>query len=172
MRKRKPCMAGRAVQWSTKYVVHRSMTRILALIKNCLHTSQSSFYKWTKISSLESTIFYSKMMVKSGLDFLLWDSPSPFRVASSQCKNICSEWQLAWQLSRYLFFKKNSIPLFTIIFKIKNDHFKTRDFSPLIERVLAGVIFKPTSKVSLWSLGPFYDFDVLIWCYLTFPWIR
>ena len=30
-------------------------------------------------------------------------------------------------------------PLFTIIFKLKNDNFKTRDFSPLIERVLAGV---------------------------------
>ena len=31
--------------------------------------------------------------------------------------------------------------LFTIIFNLKNDIFKTRDFSPLIERVLAGVIF-------------------------------
>ena len=29
--------------------------------------------------------------------------------------------------------------MFTIIFKLKNDNFKTRDFSPLIERVLAGV---------------------------------
>ena len=36
-------------------------------------------------------------------------------------------------------FKINSGPLFTIIFKLKNDNFKTRDFSPLIERVLAGV---------------------------------
>ena len=34
------------------------------------HTSQNSFYKWTKISSLKITIFYLKMMVKSGLDFL------------------------------------------------------------------------------------------------------
>ena len=34
-------------------------------------------------------------------------------------------------------FKINSSPLFTIIFKLKNDNFKTRDFSPLIERVLA-----------------------------------
>ena len=33
----------------------------------------------------------------------------------------------------------NSRPLFTIIFKLKNDNFKTRDFGPLIERVLAGV---------------------------------
>ena len=36
-------------------------------------------------------------------------------------------------------FKINSRPLFTIILKLKNDNFKTRDFSPLIERVLAGV---------------------------------
>ena len=34
-------------------------------------------------------------------------------------------------------FKINSRPLFTIIFKLKNDNFKTRDFSPLIERVLS-----------------------------------
>ena len=36
-------------------------------------------------------------------------------------------------------FKLNSRPLFTIIFKLRNDNFKTQDFSPLIERVLAGV---------------------------------
>jgi hypothetical protein len=36
-------------------------------------------------------------------------------------------------------FKINSSPLFTVIFKLKNDNFKTRDFSPLIERVRAGV---------------------------------
>ena len=35
---------------------------------------------------------------------------------------------------------KNSRPLFTIIFKLKNDNFKTGDFSLLIERVLAGVV--------------------------------
>ena len=37
-------------------------------------------------------------------------------------------------------FKINSRPLFTIIVKLKNDNFKTRDFGPLIERVLAGVM--------------------------------
>ena len=35
--------------------------------------------------------------------------------------------------------KKKSRPFFIIIFKLKNSNFKTRDFSPLIERVLAGV---------------------------------
>ena len=39
-------------------------------------------------------------------------------------------------------FKINSRQLFTIIFKLKNDIFKTRDFSPLIERILAGVYAK------------------------------
>ena len=53
------------------------------------HTSQNSFYKWTKIWVLKlHTIFYLKMMVKSGLDFLFWNSPSPFRVADAQCKRI------------------------------------------------------------------------------------
>ena len=38
-------------------------------------------------------------------------------------------------------FKINSRPLFTIIFKLKNDNFKTRDFSPLIKRVITGVLY-------------------------------
>ena len=46
-------------------------------------------------------------------------------------------------------FKINSRPLFTIIFKLKNDNVKTRDFSPLIERVLAGVKYVQTSKLNL-----------------------
>ena len=37
------------------------------------------------------------------------------------------------------FQNKKFRPLFTIIFKLKNDNFKTRDFSPLIKSVLAGV---------------------------------
>ena len=35
--------------------------------------------------------------------------------------------------------KINSRPPFTIIFKLKNDNFKTQYFSPHIKRVLAGV---------------------------------
>ena len=38
-------------------------------------------------------------------------------------------------------FKINSRPLFTVILKLKNDNYKTRDFSPLIERILAGVTY-------------------------------
>ena len=51
-------------------------------------------------------------------------------------------------------FKINSGPLFTIIFKLKKDNFKTRDFSPLIERVLAGVDSlgeKAESGLPAWS---------------------
>ena len=43
----------------------------------CIHTSLNSFYKWTKISSLEITIFCLKIMVKSGLDFLFRNHRAP-----------------------------------------------------------------------------------------------
>ena len=38
-------------------------------------------------------------------------------------------------------FKKNLDHLSSSFFKLKNGDFKTRDFSPLIERVLAGVFY-------------------------------
>ena len=44
------------------------------------------------ISSLEITIFYFKMMVKNGLDFLFWNSPIPIKVVAAQCKNTYPEW--------------------------------------------------------------------------------
>ena len=49
----------------------------------------------------------------------------------------CTGQQQLWRGS--VNFKINSRPLFTIIFKLKNRNFMTRDFSPLIKRVLAGV---------------------------------
>ena len=36
-------------------------------------------------------------------------------------------------------FKKKSRSFFIIIFKLKSGNFKTRDFSPLVEKVLASV---------------------------------
>ena len=52
---------------------------------------------------------------------------------------ICPE-KLNWPGRRgSVDFKKKSRPFFIIIFKLRNSNFKTRDFSPLIERVLAGV---------------------------------
>ena len=41
----------------------------------------------------------------------------------------------------------NSSPLFTIICKLKNDNFKTRDFSPLIKRVITGVRRSGRSRI-------------------------
>ena len=71
---------------------------------------------------------------------LFWNSPS----CCSVQKNLPIKAELAQQVSRYLWrglvnFKIDFRPLFTIIFKLKNDNFKTRDFNALIERVLAGV---------------------------------
>ena len=103
------------------------------------HTSYNSFYKWTKISSLEIIIFEFTNDVKkwSRIYFEMDRAPSELLLPRMA--------ELAWQLSRYLWrgsvnFKINSRPLFNIIFKLKNYNFKTWDFSQLIERVLAGVI--------------------------------
>ena len=41
------------------------------------------------------TSFGLKMMVKSGIEFLFLNLMSPFRVAASQCKEICPE-RLNW----------------------------------------------------------------------------
>ena len=85
-----------------------------------------------------------KMMVKSGLEFIL-KLTEPLQICCCPVQKYLPRLaKLAWQLSRYLWrgsvnFKINSRPLFTIIFKAKNVNFKTRDFSPLIEWVLAGV---------------------------------
>ena len=85
-----------------------------------------------------------KMMVKSGLEFILKLTEPLQSCCCPVQKYLPRLAELAWQLSRYLWrgsvnFKINSRPLFTIIFKLKNDNFMTRDFSPLIEWVLTGV---------------------------------
>ena len=85
-----------------------------------------------------------KMMVKRGLEFIL-KLPKPLQSCCCPVQKYLPRLaELAWQLSRYLWrgsvnFKINSRPLFTIIFKLKNDNFMTRDFSLLIEWVLTGV---------------------------------
>ena len=86
-----------------------------------------------------------KMMVKSGLEFILKFTEYLQRYLLScqansaiQGRYFCTGQQQLWRGS--VNFKMNSRPLFTIIFKLKNDNFKTRDFSPLIKRVITGVI--------------------------------
>ena len=48
------------------------------------------------------TIFGLKMMMKSGLEKLFWNSTSPFRVGA----------ELTWLVSRYLWSQKSSLPIF------------------------------------------------------------
>ena len=81
-------------------------------------------------------------------------------------KNLPRKAELARQVSRYLwrgsvdFKKKKSTPFFIIIFKLKNGNFKTRDFSPLIERVLVGVCWWSDdikAMLDVWFFHTFFD---------------
>ena len=104
------------------------------------------------ISGLKSRVlklsFLSlKMTVKSGLEFILkLTEPLQRYLLSCQAnsailgKYFCTGQQQLWRGS--VNFKINSRPVFTIIFKLKNDNFKSRDFSPLIKRVTTGVSLK------------------------------
>ena len=101
------------------------------------------------ISGLKSRVlklisFSLKMMVKSGLEFILkLTEPLQRYLLTCQANSallgrfFCTGQQQLWRGS--VNFKINSRPLFTIIFKLKNVNFKTRDFSSLIELVLNGV---------------------------------
>ena len=112
------------------------------------------------ISGLKSRVmklsFLSlKMMVKSGLEFILkFTEPLQRYLLSCQANSailgryFCTGQQQLWRGS--VNFKINSRPLFTIIFKLKNGNFMTRDFSPLIKRVLAGVTYA-------WVFLSFFD---------------
>ena len=105
---------------------------------------------WTlSISGLKSRVlklsFLSlKMIVKSGLEFILkLTKPLQRYLLSCQANSailgryFCTGQQQLWR--GLVNFKINSRPLFTIIFKLKNDNFKIRDFSPLIKRIIIGV---------------------------------
>ena len=106
------------------------------------------------ISGLKSRVlklsFLSlQMMVKSGLEFILkLTKPLQRYLLSSQATSanlgryFCTGQQQLWRGS--VNFKINSRPFFTIIFKLKYGNFMTRDFSPLIKRVLAGVHYYRT----------------------------
>ena len=71
--------------------------------KQIPHTTQNSHNKWTKILSLEMTIFGLNMMVKSGLEKIILK----FHVPLQSCccpvqKNLPRKAELAWLVSRYL----------------------------------------------------------------------
>ena len=64
---------------------------------NFQHTSQNSFNKWTKISSLEIDIFDLKMMVKSGLEFFILKFTKPLQSCCCPVqKNLHRKAELAW----------------------------------------------------------------------------
>ena len=93
---------------------------------------------------LKSTFFSWKVIVKSGLEFIfkLTESLQRYLLTCQANSALMGRFfgtgqQQLWRGS--VNFKINSRPLFTIIFKLKNVNFKTRDFCPLIKWVLAGV---------------------------------
>ena len=64
-------------------------------------------------------------------------------------------------------FKINSRPLFTIIFKLKYDNFMTRDFSPLIKRVITGVrslhgMVYDVIKYVAGTIKSLFNFDLIL----------
>ena len=93
-------------------------------------------------------------------------------------KNPPRKAELARQVSRYFWrgsvdCKKKSRPFFIIIFKLKNSNFKTRDFSPLIERVLAGVseeILSLFPYFMQWE-KPFFDYTIIHRQKTTINWV-
>ena len=94
---------------------------------------------------LKLSFFSLKMVVKSGLEFILkLTEPLQRYLLSRQANSatlgryFCTGQQQLWRGS--VNFKINYRPLFNILCKLKNDNFKTRDFSPLIKRVITGVL--------------------------------
>ena len=82
------------------------------------------FISGLKSRVLKLSFLSLKIIVKSGLEFILKLTEPGLAAQQVSLKGLGQ-------------FQINSRPLFTIICKLKNDNFKTREFSPLIERVLA-----------------------------------
>ena len=79
------------------------------------HTSYNSFNKWTKISSLEITIFDWKMMVKSGLDIFILKFTKPLQRYLLTCQANSAFLGSSLVKFKIIF----PIPLFTTTFKQK-----------------------------------------------------
>ena len=120
------------------------MSKKIGFYLNGLTPVITLFISGLKSRVLKLSFLSFKMMVKTGLEFIL-KLTEPLQSCCCPVQKFLPRLaELAWQLSRYLWrgsvnFKINSRPLFTVIFKLKNDKFLTRDFSPLIERFLTGV---------------------------------
>ena len=97
------------------------------------------------------------MMVKSGLEIIL-KFTEPLQIYLLSCLansailgRYCTRQQQIWRGS--VDFKIKSLDNFLPSFLSKNGNFKTRDFSPLIKRVLAGVMDDNTSVIKTRSLS-------------------
>ena len=62
----------------------RGLVPTIHFMTGYLNTRQNSFYKWTKISSLEINIFDLKIMVKSGLEFFIFKFSEPLSAILSR----------------------------------------------------------------------------------------
>ena len=71
-------------------------------VSNAAHTTYNSIYKWTKLLTLEMTIFGLKMMVRSGLEFFILKLNEPLQSCCCPVqKNRPRKAELAWQVSKY-----------------------------------------------------------------------
>ena len=76
-------------------------------------------------------------MVKSGLEFFIFKFTEPLQRYLLSCQAnsailgrcFCTGQQQLWSISK----------LISRLFRLKNENFKTRDFSPLIRRIITGV---------------------------------
>ena len=91
------CLAGKGNLDSSFFV---GFCQLWAL--NCPHTSWDSFYNWTKISSLVINIFSLKMMVESGLEFILKLTEPLQSCCCPVQKDLSTRAELGQQVSRYL----------------------------------------------------------------------
>ena len=133
-----------SINRSVKYFLFRNGQFSNKYVFNMITPARTLSIRGLKSRVLKLPFSSLKMMVKSGLEFILKLTEPLQSCCCPVQKYLPRLAELAWQLSRYLWrgsvnFKINSRPLFTIIFKLKNDNFMTRDFSPLIEWVLTGV---------------------------------
>ena len=103
-----------------------------------------------------------KMMVKSGLEFILkltepLQIPAKLPGQFSHCGQIFLHWAAATLKGLGEFPNKKSRPILPSFLR-KNGNFKTRDFSPLIKRVLAGVL-------SMYWVSVMWVVEFLTWGY-------
>ena len=108
------------------------------------HTTQNSLNKWTKISSTEIDVFQLKNDSKkwSRIYFEIDRAPSEIPANLPGQFSLSGHIFLLWAAATLKglggFQNKKSRPQLPS-FLSKNGDFKTRDFSPLIQRVLASV---------------------------------